>query len=125
MGASGPGTVNLTTGLANALIDCSPIVAFGGSSPVNEYLTGAFQEIDQVAVMKPVTKWAQRVYETRRIPELVDTAFRYAMSGKPGPVYLDLPGDVLHESVADEKVEWPGLHDPERKSRTCADPHAI
>ena len=70
-GASGPGTVNLTTGLANALIDCSPIVAFGGSSPVNEYLTGAFQEIDQVAVMKPVNNWAPRVYETRRIPEMI------------------------------------------------------
>ena len=56
LGASGPGTINLTTGLANALIDCAPVVAFGGSSPVTGYQTGSFQEIDQVAIMKPVTK---------------------------------------------------------------------
>ena len=55
MGASGPGTVNLTTGLANALIDCSPIMAFGGSSPVNEYADRRLPGIDQVAVMKPFT----------------------------------------------------------------------
>ena len=47
-------------------------------------------------MMKPVTKWAERVYETRRIPEYVDLAFRRAIAGKPGPVYLDLPGDVLY-----------------------------
>lgn len=114
MGASGPGTVNLTTGLANALIDCSPIVAFGGSSPVNEYLTGAFQEIDQVAVMKPVTKWAQRVYETRRIPEMIDLAFRQSIAGKPGPVYLDLPSDVINNEIDEALVKWPDL------SRTLA-----
>jgi thiamine pyrophosphate-dependent acetolactate synthase large subunit-like protein len=55
MGASGPGAINLTTGLANALIDCAPVVAFGGSSPVGLNLKGAFQEIDQVAIMRPVT----------------------------------------------------------------------
>jgi glyoxylate carboligase len=76
--------VNLTTGLANALIDCSPVVAFGGSSPVNEYLTGAFQEIDQVAVMKPVTKWANRVYETRRIPEMIDRLVKNIPEAREG-----------------------------------------
>ncbi len=96
-GASGPGTINLTTGVANALIDCCPIVAFGGSSPVKDYGTGTFQEIDQVAIMKPVTKWADRVYEARRIPEMIDIAFRRSIAGKPGPVYLDLPSDVLYE----------------------------
>jgi acetolactate synthase-1/2/3 large subunit len=107
MGASGPGAINLTTGLANALIDCAPVVAFGGSSPVGQYQKGAFQEIDQVAVMRPVTKWAERVYDAHRIPEYVNLAFRHAMSGKPGPVYLDLPGDVLYAEVDEEKVRWP------------------
>ena len=55
-GASGPGAINLTTGLANALIDGVAVVGFGGSSPINEYHNGAFQEIDQLAIMKPVTK---------------------------------------------------------------------
>jgi len=107
LGASGPGTMNLITGLANALIDCAPIVAFGGASPMTAFQTGAFQEIDQLAIMKPVTKYADRVLETRRIPEYVDMAFRQAVSGKPGPVYLDLPGDLLYQQVDEDKVYWP------------------
>ena len=107
MGASGPGTINLTTGLANALIDCAPVVALGGASPINAFGTGSFQEIDQVAVMRPVTKWAERVHEPARIPEYIDLAFRRAMSGKPGPVYLDLPGDVLYGDVDESTVHWP------------------
>ena len=78
-GASGPGTINLTTGLANALIDCAPVVAFGGASPMHSFGTGAFQEIDQLALMKPVTKHADRVLDTARIPQLVDEAFPRAM----------------------------------------------
>ena len=125
MGASGPGTINLTTGLANALIDCSPVVAFGGSSPVSEYGNGAFQEIDQVAVMKPVTKWANRVYETRRIPEYVDLAFRQAISGKPGPVYLDLPSDVINNVIDDALVKWPDLTRTLERHRPQGDPALI
>lgn len=107
MGASGPGAINLTTGLANALVDCAPVVAMGGASPLGQLHTGSFQEIDQLAIMRPVTKWADRVLETRRIPEYVALAFRHAMSGKPGPVYLDLPGDVLYKDVDEDTVIWP------------------
>ena len=107
LGASGPGTMNLITGLANALIDCAPVVAFGGASPLSTFKTGAFQEIDQLEIMRPVTKYADRVHETHRIPEYVDMAFRQAMSGKPGPVYLDLPGDLLYRQVDEDKVYWP------------------
>ena len=106
-GASGPGTINLTTGLANALVDCAPVVALGGAAPIQQWGTGAFQEIDQMAIMRPVTKWAERIHDTRRIPEYVDRAFRTAMSGKPGPVYLDLPGDVLYREVEEDDVRWP------------------
>jgi len=121
MGASGPGTINLTTGLANALIDCSPVVAFGGASPINEYGTGAFQEIDQVAVMRPVTKWAGRVYETRRLPEYIDLAFRQSIAGKPGPVYLDLPSDVLYGEVEENAIRWPDLSRTLERSRPQGD----
>lgn len=125
MGASGPGTINLTTGLANALIDCAPVVAFGGSSPVGQNLKGAFQEIDQVAVMRPVTKWAERVYEAHRIPEYVNLAFRHAMSGKPGPVYLDLPGDVLYAEVDEAKVKWPKASASAMRGKQATDPGTI
>ena len=96
MAASGPGVINLTTGIANALIDCCPVVAVGGSSPIGQFGRQVFQEIDQVAIMKPCIKWADRVYNLKRIPEQVNFAFQKAMSGKPGPVYLDFPGDVLY-----------------------------
>jgi acetolactate synthase-1/2/3 large subunit len=121
MGASGPGAINLTTGLANALIDCAPVVAFGGSSPVGLNLKGAFQEIDQVAIMRPVTKWAERVYDPHRIPEYVNLAFRHAMSGKPGPVYLDLPGDVLYAQVEESKVVWPKARASVLRAKQAAD----
>ena len=120
LGASGPGTVNLTTGLANALIDCAPVVAFGGASPVGAFQTGAFQEIDQLAIMKPVTKYADRVLEIARIPEFIDMAFRQAMAGKPGPVYIDLPGDVLYREVDEEKVYWPRPASERLRSRPTA-----
>lgn len=122
MTASGPGTINLTTGLAHALVDCAPLVAFGGASPVGQYARGAFQEIDQLAIMKPVTKFAERVYDTARIPEYVARAFRMAKSGKPGPVYLDLPGDVLYGEVDEDKVRWPAAP---AISRPQAEPGAI
>src|SRR5881628_763856 len=107
MGCSGPGTTNLVTGVANAFVDAAPLIAVGGSSPRVYLGMEAFQEIDQVAIMRPITKWAERVLEAKRIPDLVATAFRQATTGRPGPVYLDLPGDVLGEAVDDEKIEFP------------------
>ena len=62
MAASGPGVTNLITGIANAYIDCVPVVAVGGSSPFKAYGRQVFQEIDQLGMMKPCTKWAERVY---------------------------------------------------------------
>ena len=88
MACSGHGTLNFGTGLANALVDCAPVVALGGASVLGEFGRGAFQEFDQLAAMRPVVKWAERVYEVRRIPELVNQAFRRALAGKPGPRYI-------------------------------------
>jgi acetolactate synthase-1/2/3 large subunit len=123
MGASGPGATNLLTGVANAFADAAPLVAIGGSSPAVQYGMDAFQEIDQLSVFKPVTKWAHRIHDGRRIPELVAAAFRHATSGRPGPVYLDLPGDILHNEVDEAGITYP----PAWKAapRTLGDPGAI
>jgi|ERR1051326_1768791 acetolactate synthase-1/2/3 large subunit len=107
MGASGPGATNLLTGVADAFANASPLVAIGGSSPRVSFGMEAFQEIDQLSVFKPVTKWADRIYDARRIPEIVATAFRQATTGRVGPVYLDLPGDVLGEKVDESRVHYP------------------
>jgi thiamine pyrophosphate-dependent acetolactate synthase large subunit-like protein len=101
MAASGPGVANLVAGIANAWDDGSPVIAIGGSSPVHSYETLAFQEVDQVAMFKPITRWSARCYETARIPDYVDRAFQMAFGPRPGPVYLDLPGDVLFGEVED------------------------
>src|SRR2546423_3161591 len=121
MAASGPGVINLTTGIANALIDCAPVVAVGGSSPIGQYGRQVFQEIDQLAIMKPCTKWADRVYNLKRIPEQVNNAFQRAMTGKPGPVYLDFPGDILYAKIPEEQVDWTLSGRPLLDSRPLGD----
>ncbi len=118
MAASGPGATNLVTGVAHAWADCAPVIAFGGSAPVATSGRGAFQEVDQLAMFKPCTKWAVRVHHAKRIPELVNKAFREAMSGKPGPVYLDMPGDVLYQEIDESDVAWPEPWTAERSGRS-------
>src|SRR6476646_208935 len=125
MAASGPGVINLTTGIANALIDCCPVVAVGGSSPIGQNGRQVFQEIDQLAIMKPCTKWADRVYNLKRIPEQVNCAFQKAMSGKPGPVYLDFPGDVLYAKIPEEEIDWSISGRPLLNARPLGDPQKI
>lgn len=105
--ASGPGATNLITGVGNAFLDAVPVVALGGASAVAQTGMGAFQEMDQVGMFKPITKWSERVIDTRRIPEIINKAFRVATSGQPGPVYVDLPGDVLYRRIDDSEVLFP------------------
>jgi acetolactate synthase-1/2/3 large subunit len=120
MAASGPGVTNLITGVAHAWADGVPIIALGGSAPVGTWGRGAFQEIDQLAMMAPCTKWAARVHHARRLPEYLHEAFCRAMAGKPGPVYLDLPGDVLYQEVDAAALDWPEPWHRERQSRPQA-----
>ncbi len=117
MAASGPATTILVTGLAHAWADCTPVIAFGGASPVSSWGQGVFQEMDQLSMMLPCTKWAVRAHHPKRIPELVNKAFHTAMSGKPGPVYVDMPGDVLYQEVAESEIAWPEPWNPENRSR--------
>ena len=123
MGCSGPGMTNLVTGIANAFVDAAPLIAVGGSSPRIYQGMEAFQDIDQVAVARPITKWAERVLDAGRIPELVATAFRQATSGRPGPAYLDVPGDVLGAPVDEAAVATPTPWHP--APRALGDPDAI
>jgi thiamine pyrophosphate-dependent acetolactate synthase large subunit-like protein len=125
MAASGPGVINLCTGVANAFIDCAPMVICGGASSVSTYGRGSFQDIDQVAIMAPMTKHAERVYKLARIPEQVHNAFEIAMAGKPGPVYLDFPGDLLHESIDESKIDWSKSGKPLLAHRPLADPGKV
>jgi thiamine pyrophosphate-dependent acetolactate synthase large subunit-like protein len=121
--ASGPGTTNLITGVGNAFLDAVPVVALGGASAVSQDGMGAFQEMDQVGMFKPITKHAERVIDVRRIPEIINKAFRIATSGQPGPVYVDLPGDVLYNRVDESEVLFPKR--PHSVPRISGDPALI
>jgi acetolactate synthase-1/2/3 large subunit len=102
----GPGVANLVTGLANAWADASPIIAIGGSAPMRGWTLDTFQEMDQIPMMKPIVKNAFRVDLGYRIPEYISIAFRESLDGKRGPIYLDLPGDILSGKVDEDKINW-------------------
>jgi thiamine pyrophosphate-dependent acetolactate synthase large subunit-like protein len=121
--ASGPGTTNLITGVGNAYLDAVPVVALGGASAVAQAGMGAFQEMDQVGMFKPITKYSERVIDTRRIPEIINKAFRIATSGQPGPVYVDLPGDVLYRRVEEAEVMF--FKKPHEAPRIAGDPALV
>jgi len=110
--ASGPAATNLLTGLAHALTDAAPIIALGGASPIHHFHSEAFQEVDQLSMMRPASKWAGQAVSPRRMPEYINIAYRHAMNGRMGPSYLDLPGDVLYSQVDEDDVMWPA---PARK----------
>ena len=92
---AGPGVMNLIPALAQALHSTSPIVAIGGRSAIVHKDKCAYQEIDSIAVARPVTRWAELCLDTRRIPEYLFEAFRRSQSGCMGPSYLEIPQDVL------------------------------
>src|SRR5215813_2368020 len=95
MAASGPGALNLGTGLANALIDCCPVVALGGSSPISQFGRQVFQEIDQVKAFEGWVKHADRVQNLKRLPQQINFAIQTALNGKTGPASLHFPGHAL------------------------------
>jgi thiamine pyrophosphate-dependent acetolactate synthase large subunit-like protein len=125
MAASGPATLNLGTGLANALIDCCPVVALGGSSPIGQFGRQVFQEIDQVKALEGCVKYADRVHNLKRLPQQINFAFQKALNGKPGPVYLDFPGDVLYTEVDEADVDWSYMGRPIVKPRPYAEPKVL
>ena len=125
MAASGPGVTNLITGLANALVDCCPVVAFGGSSPIGQFGRQVFQEIDQFEMMRGACKAVDRVYNVKRIPQQVAFALQRAISGKPGPVYVDMPGDILYQKIDEDQIDWSPCERPMMESRSMGDPTQV
>lgn len=95
----GPGHTNALTGLATAHAIGVPVLLISGSHESALTGLGAFQELDQVALARPISKWSRAVTDGRRIPEYVALAIREALSGRPGPVHLTLPIDVLSRDV--------------------------
>jgi acetolactate synthase I/II/III large subunit len=104
MATSGPGATNLVTPLADAFMDSIPVVAVTGQVPRAVIGNDAFQEADICGITLPITKHNYKVMDADEIPEVIAEAFHIASSGRPGPVLVDIPKDVLQSQTS---FEWP------------------
>jgi len=101
---SGPGATNGITGIADAMLDSTPMVVIAGQVPAASLGTDAFQETDLVGVTQPLTKWSFQIRKAEDIPWAVSRAFFIAQTGRPGPVVLDITKDAQNE-LAEFKYE--------------------
>jgi acetolactate synthase I/II/III large subunit len=108
MATSGPGATNLVTPIADAYMDSVPIVAITGQVPSAAIGTDAFQEADICGITLPITKHNFLVKDPAEIPRTIQEAFHIALTGRPGPVLVDLPKDVLQ---AETRFSWPPTMD--------------
>src|SRR3954464_3081795 len=99
LGTLGPGATNLVTGVADAFLDRSPLVALTGQGDLERLHKESHQHIDVVSLMRPITKWNAQLTAPEIIPEVVRKAFKVAQEQKPGPTHIELPEDVMAEPV--------------------------
>src|SRR5512133_3483945 len=100
---AGPGVTDAVTGVANAYAAASPLLLLGGAAPTFNQGRGSLQEMPQVPLFQSITKWADRVPSPELVPSFLAKAFRIARTGRPGPVFLEIPWDVLSNG-ADEAL---------------------
>jgi acetolactate synthase I/II/III large subunit len=118
LGTLGPGATNLITGVADAFLDHSPLVALTGQADLERMHKESHQHIDVVSMFKPVTKWNVRLNSSRVIPEVVRKAFKVAQAQKPGPTHVELPEDLMAEMVDAEPLPAQlGIRRPEPSGR--------
>jgi acetolactate synthase-1/2/3 large subunit len=106
MVTAGPGFTNALTGVANAYYENAPLVLICGRTAIREQDRGALQDANQMDMVKPVAKWTGRCNEIERIPEYLEMAFTHAVSGRPGPVYLEIPQDVLNDKIEEGELSF-------------------
>lgn len=108
MACSGPGATNLVTAIADARLDSVPLVCITGQVPSSMIGTDAFQEVDTYGISIPITKHNYLVRDIRELPQVVSDAFRIAQSGRPGPVWIDIPKDIQTTEIELSKLPEPG-----------------
>ena len=106
---AGPGVTDGVTGIANAWRANSPILVIGGQGPFSNLRRGSLQEMDHVGMIRPISKWADACYQTDRIPEYIEMAVRTAVSGVPGPAFLEIPMDVLMAPASLDDARFPTI----------------
>jgi acetolactate synthase-1/2/3 large subunit len=103
---AGPGVTNLVTGIANADRNCTPVLCMAGKAKVIEADRNELQDFNQIDIYKSMTKHARSVQETQRIPEYIGRGIAEATTGRPGPVYMEIPRDIMEGYVDESKVEY-------------------
>lgn len=104
---AGPGFTNAITGLVNASMDNIPLILISGTAPMKDIDKGALQDMDQRDMIRSYVKWHARCLDTRRIPEYIARAINIAKNGRPGPVFLEIPPDVLNKKIEESHVQFP------------------
>ncbi len=105
---AGPGVTDVVTAVATAYQNASPMLVIGGAAPLSTSLMGALQEIPgTVEMMRPITKWSATIPFTKRIPDYLAQAFRIALTGRFGPVFLEIPSDILFGRIEEGEVPLP------------------
>ena len=123
MVTAGPGLTDAVTAAANAMRGGVPMILIGGQGPRFFSGMGSLQEMDHVSLMRSITKWSINVPETRRIPDFMAMAFRKATTGVPGPVFLEMPLDVLMGMEEADNLNYPTRYRTE--SVTAGDPAGV
>jgi acetolactate synthase I/II/III large subunit len=108
---SGPGATNLVTGITDAMMDSLPLVVFTGQVAGSVIGTDAFQEADVIGITTPITKHNYQVRDLKELPRIVKEAFHIAVTGRPGPVVIDIPKDICAQKInqpGEVEIHLPG-----------------
>ncbi|CAD5210059.1 unnamed protein product [Bursaphelenchus okinawaensis] len=125
---SGPGVLHALGGMANAKLNCWPLIVIGGSSDIELDNRGAFQEWPQLEAARPYCKHASRPTTVQAIPQHVEKAVRTSIYGRPGAVYIDIPGNIVLENVPEDSIVEPSscpLYSPVSRPPDSAISHAL
>src|SRR2546423_3675904 len=117
---AGPGVTDALTGIANAYAGSSPVLLHGGAAPSFNAGKGSLQEMEQVDLFTRITKWSDRVPSPDRMPTYLAKAFRTMLTGRPGPVFLEVPWDVLSNGVEEGECPLPTAY--RTRARQPGDP---
>jgi acetolactate synthase-1/2/3 large subunit len=120
---AGPGVTDALTGIANAWAASSPVLLLGGAAPTFNAGKGSLQEMEQVDLFTRITKWSDRIPAPDRVPTYMARAFRVMLSGRPGPVFLEVPWDVLSNGVDDAECPLPTAY--RTRARQPGDPELV
>lgn len=98
-GTAGPGITNMITGMTNASIGCHPVLCIAGRPRISDFDKNELQDINQLSIIKNVTKYAKAVVQTERIPEYISNALSICMSDQPGPAYIEIPRNISENNI--------------------------